>query len=539
MKRKFLFICFICFILGAQNVYPQQWIRRYFPNRENYPHWVLESYDKGYVISGCFSQYSAPTWGLLIKTDINGYVRWFKSIGQKGDGTSISNVDRCNDGGLILGGATCQLEAWHDPLFLKLDKCGNKEWCKIYYTPVPNKVWDSYSQRIYQLPDGGYISLVLGYGSDMINKRIWLFMLDSLGDAIWIKYYQKPDTLMYNDHAYDMMVTDDYKFLITGTCDYPQPGTTLYWPRPFLIKTDSSGTTDWDLLWGVNFPYVLTGELLESVVDIKGKIYSCGLMDSLGRNPELYKTNREGSEIFHKILMDSEEFGNAGTIDWLQDSTLIVTGGWGDLATQTEGAFKTDTSGNILKVKELNNYDNLFVDGKTTFNNRIILVGGFVTDSAGNIQLSTYLYKINAELEFDSIYTRPFVYDSLCPDSIVSDTIPLDCEIVNIEEPFTNQEKSHLKIYPNPASDILTIEFPEYLISATSLSSFHVKTVRYQWSSTTLEAYDLSGRLVLKKEIPKREEKIQIDISGWQKGMYLFRLVYGNSMVASEKVIVK
>jgi hypothetical protein len=45
--------------------------------------------------------------------------------------------------------------------------------------------------------------------------------------------------------------------------------------------------------------------------------------------------------------------------------------------------------------------------------------------------------------------------------------------------------------------------------------------------------------LVLKKEIPKREEKIQIDISGWQKGMYLFRLVYGNSMVASEKVIVK
>jgi hypothetical protein len=394
----------------------------YFPNRGNWPTGVFESYDNGYVISGCFSQYGVPTWGLLIKTDVNGNMLWFKSIGQQGDGTLIDYSDQCTDGGLILSGGTRQLGTWTDPLFLKISKCGNKEWCKIFHIPDINREGDSWAQRIYQLPDGGYISAVIDYGTD-INKRIWLFRLDSLGETVWLKYYENSDTLMNNEHLYNMMVTYDYKFLITGTCDYPEPGTTLYWPRPFLLKTDSSGVTDWDLLWGVNFPYVLTGELLQSVVDIKGKIYSCGLMDSLGRNPELYKTSREGSELFHKILIDSEEIGNAGTIDWLQDSTLVVTGGWGDLSTQTEGAFKVDTIGNIIKVKELNHENSLFVDGQTTFNNNLILVSGYDTVISGTYHYMSSAWKINSELEFDSIYTRPFVYDSLCPDSIVSDVL--------------------------------------------------------------------------------------------------------------------
>ena len=540
MIRKTFLLFLFSFYIIPNVCFSQQWTRKYFLYRENFPNNVLESYDKGYVISGCFSQYGVPTWGLLIKTDVNGNMRWFKSIGQQGDGTLIDYSDQCADGGLILAGGTRQLGSWTDPLFLKINKCGIKEWCKIYHVNDPDKYWDSWAQRIYQLPDGGYISLVIGYGNDIINKRLWLFRLDSLGEAIWIKYYQKSDTLMINDYAYNMMVSNDFHVIISGVCDYPQPGTTLYWPRPLLVKTDSSGTIDWDLVWGKNWPYyVWAGELSQSVVAFKGSVYSSGLIDSAGRNCVMYKTSVSGNEIYHKIIMDSGEFGGAGTIDWLQDSTLVVTGGWGNLTIQTEGAFKTDTLGNILKIKELNHENSLFVDGKTTFNNKLILVSGYDTVISGTYHYMTSAWKINSDLEFDSVYTRPFVYDSLCPDSIVSDTIPLDCEVLDIEEPFNNPDKSHLRIYPNPASEMLTIEIPEYLITTSSLSLFNVKTVRYQWTSADLEAYDLNGKRVFQKKVPKGEKKVEVNVASWQPGMYMFRLIYGNIAVDSEKVIIQ
>ncbi|MBN1198242.1 MAG: hypothetical protein JXA23_02740, partial [Bacteroidales bacterium] len=34
--------------------------------------------------------------------------------------------------------------------------------------------------------------------------------------------------------------------------------------------------------------------------------------------------------------------------------------------------------------------------------------------------------KVNSDLEYDSIYTQPFTYDSLCPHPIISTPVELD-----------------------------------------------------------------------------------------------------------------
>jgi hypothetical protein len=37
----------------------------------------------------------------------------------------------------------------------------------------------------------------------------------------------------------------------------------------------------------------------------------------------------------------------------------------------------------------------------------------------------------------------------------------------------------------------------------------------------------------------EKKQGIELDVSQWQRGMYYFRLVYGDAMVAGEKVIVE
>jgi hypothetical protein len=131
------------------------------------------------------------------------------------------------------------------------------------------------------------------------------------------------------------------------------------------------------------------------------------------------------------------------------------------------------------------------------------------------------------------------VYDSLCPYPIASDTIPLDCEVVGLDEPFTNPETSRLKVYPNPASDILHIGIPEKLKTETSTPAFNITTVYHQWRSAAVEVYDLFGRRVFSKEVTPADKELSIDVSAWHAGMYVVRLVYLGRKAGSEKVVME
>jgi hypothetical protein len=53
-----------------------------------------------------------------------------------------------------------------------------------------------------------------------------------------------------------------------------------------------------------------------------------------------------------------------------------------------------------------------------------------------------------------------------------------------------------------------------------------------------LEVYDLQGRKVLEKEIPKQQQQLELDISSWQRGLYYFRLVFDKQTVDGVKVVI-
>jgi len=196
--------------------------------------------------------------------------------------------------------------------------------------------------------------------------------------------------------------------------------------------------------------------------------------------------------------------------------------------------FKTDTLGNVIQSAILDTTSSGMVSSAKTFDNKFISI---TTDCPTNCHIVAY--KVNSNLQYDSIYTHSYTYDSLCSHPIVSDTIDPDCGlVVNVEEPFTNPETHRMKIFPNPTTGKLTIVFPKYLVVTNDVPPIKSITTYHQWKSTILEAYDLNGKQVFQKEIPKDQTQLEMDVSTWPKGIFFFRLVYNKQMVASEKVIL-
>ncbi len=42
----------------------------------------------------------------------------------------------------------------------------------------------------------------------------------------------------------------------------------------------------------------------------------------------------------------------------------------------------------------------------------------------------------------------------------------------------------------------------------------------------------------MEREVKQAEKEIILDISGWQRGMYVFRLLYNKQEVGNQKVVV-
>jgi hypothetical protein len=231
-------------------------------------------------------------------------------------------------------------------------------------------------------------------------------------------------------------------------------------------------------------------------LDNQQNIYSCGrhIEDEAtppGDRPTMLKTDSSGNEISYHDLVPNSWQAVFFNINWFQDSTIAVDGGWilnpggeGQI-----GVFKVDKDGNILDSANIMRTVYCFSDAIVDHDNKLFLVQG---QYIGN-QWQSFAWKLNSALEYDTLYTHPYVYDSLCPHPIVSDTIPLDCIIVGIDEPFKNPETGRLKVFPNPARDILHIVIPEQIKSENQNPVFNFTTVYHQWHSAILEIYDLFG----------------------------------------------
>ena len=535
MKLNKEVLLFLLLVLCLKPSQGQKWPKVYLPHVGNYPYSVVECYDKGYLIGGCYISGDVFMNGLILKTDLNGAMIWNKTLSGHNDGTGVFDINQTDDNGLIISGVTNRTDRWGDPFIMKLNSCGEKEWCRIY-TSAPN-IFD-YANSIYQIP-GGYIAYIYRTGSSIANDHIFLYRLDKNGDILWQQQYALSDPLFLGAAGEHMMVTTDYHFLLTGYCYYPDsPLTTPPVLRPLIIKIDSTGNVEWELPWSRIGGESFHGESFRSIADNQQNIYSCGKhIEAPESHPTMIKTDSNGNELSYHDLLPNSFLACFFNINWFRDSTIVIDGRWiknpGDEC--QIGVFKTDKNGVILDSVSMMQTSSYFSDAIVDHDNKLFLVQG---QYIGN-QWQLYAWKLNSDLEYDTIYTHPYVYDSLCPHPIVSDTIPLDCIIVGIDEPFKNPESGKLKVFPNPVRDILHIGIPEQLKSENHNPVFNLTTGHHQWHSAILEIYDLFGRRMFSEEVLQSEKEVAVDVAIWPGGMYVVRLVYNGQTVSNTKIIIE
>ncbi len=516
--------------------YSQQWIRVYSDSANIQTNRVHEEYDKGYIFSGVkYEGWSYYGW--IMKTNINGDKIWSKSFGNPFEMNQFVSSRTTSDGGLILPGATNKLSSsCTDPLLIKVNACGEKEWCNIYNA----QGCDSWISDVEITSENGYIILIEKWKS-IENQRIWLFRLDSIGEVIWAQAYAT-DTSFASEWSHSLLQTTDSCFVITGEAYYPDPtypGKSII--KIILIKVNLDGEAIFEVPWGTNNGIYSDGRL--STIDSKNNIYTAGRRARTtapgGDSPCLFKTSISGEPLFYKDLINTSSLGMASTINWFQDSSLVQCMYWGSqVGDDTTGLITTDSVGNIINIKPLLiNSACSFYGSDITYNNRLLLAGGVYENGV----INTYAFKMTHELEYDSIYTVPHTYDSLCPHPITSDTIPLDdCEVVvvGIDEAEQNPETTKLKVYPNPADDRITIVMPKYLVRKSSSLAITATTTYHQWKDVRLEVFDLFGKLMHCETVPQQKKSLALHVASWPPGMYMARVVFMNEVVAREKFVV-
>ena len=517
MKKLCLILALL--VCAINNAYPQPWPKVI---SGCYERWFIEAYDMGYFIIGPNADYN---YSRVIKTDINGDILWEKKIGNGQYQCILGGIDQTKDGGFVVTGQSNKYDSWGDPVIMKFSACGELRWCTVIHTP---SVGD-YALQVKSLPDSCYLMLTLYSDPNFLN-RIQLFKFDRNGELIWRQSYQ-PDSLMFGEDSKNLYIDDNY-YLISAMCYYPDSGQTGGgYERPYYIKTDTAGNVLWRLVYGVQNGYHGL-PFFQPFNSGTGSFYDIGWHSNYCDTPALWKFSESGDELYYQDLYPGACPGGDGAIQFLDDTTIIVAIGGTVNGVYTTKWIKTDTLG----VEKFARYYNPeYWNNNTSYT--IVAHDKKIVALSRNVDVF-YLYKLNSSLEYDTLYTVPRTYDSLCPCPIVSETIDPDCGlVVGIQSPEQAPELYELKAFPNPAKGTLTLELPQYLSKNSGPPGFRATTVYYQWKSFRVDVFDLFRKLMYSQDIPGKTEKVKLDISSWPSGMYVARIVFMNEVTGIVKFV--
>jgi hypothetical protein len=490
-NNTFRILLILLILVPVKFIHSQEWPKIFANNFDAYINRIIEDYDHGYLLGGdIFKDYYTFKYPWIIKTDINGNKLWDKKYGNGIDQNYMVSCAKTSDGGIIACGLTTIEDPQLDPFFFKLNACGEVEWCKIILSQGYNGASD-----IIAIEDG-YVGM-LQYYRNGIEYRISLLKMNLEGEPLWIQYLAQEDTLIFNEEGDFLYLTKDQNYLVSGECFHP--GLQPYW-----IKADTAGNQIWDLMWSEG-----QGGAWEVIEDSNSFFYSAGGYRDVGQpfKPTLFKFDNDGNRIYRQYLLgDTIMGGGAECIAFLNDSVLLTGINWGNNPINVDDGYseilKIDTLGNTLNRRMLLHENRCPSQIIRTHDNKILVAGFYVV----NYFFDIYLWKMNAGLEDDSIFTQPITYDSLCPYQIQSDTLDLDCSLfVNINEIPTKEEyESTIKISPNPAGDWIMLTLPD-VVSPGGLN---------------LEIYNIFGQEVMKKRISLQNRSVSINISDLSPGFY-------------------
>ncbi|MFA4864627.1 MAG: hypothetical protein WC605_12770, partial [Bacteroidales bacterium] len=393
--RQLTLICFLT-VLTQFSGYPQnRWIQQYL-NDMDAPGMSLNiSYDKGYLLSGWVTpNYPPYTW--LIKTDINGEILWGKFIGGEDNNIGVARISQNRNGEIYLCGSAGNDDGT-DPIIIKLNACGEKEWCKKISTTSNNDFF--WSNAI--TPDGGYAALIFGAFLPLYSYRTGILRFSPEGDLLWQQYYQSPDQGVSGEALSNLILTPDHGFLMTGMCYYPDPDNpTIGWLHPYYIKVDSLGNFEWEIILHKETADIGGDAFMTLLNPEQTYYYSCIShyyhSDTLSATrPSIVKIDMQGNVMgVYDLVNGNYDYGKLMTFDFLNDSLLAGSAGWGnDDDDYQSRVIIFDTLGHITNSVTIINDYFLGFTKKTFDGNILILISSHLSG-----EFDTYLYKLTQDL---------------------------------------------------------------------------------------------------------------------------------------------
>ena len=520
-KNKYSFLIPILLILSLSSE-SQTWPKIFGePNRDDFAADVEQGYDKGYCLLGGYTNPNfVAKYSWLLKTDVNGNILWDKILTCNGFVKSFAIELTSNGGSLICGGILLNdYGLIYFPYIVRLNSCGEKEWCKIFADGIGELPWAVDIKEEY---NGDIIVLINNYGENP-EETMHLFKLNSFGEFIW----KKPIVSGYNyNDAYQplgkkLIITAEGNYLITGTVYWKHPwapGSTIYYLRPLFAMVDSLGNEEWVLPFGLNDTITGTADDVVDVgngtyIGVGSKWYSQGLLD-----PLVMQFNNNGDELDY-IVVPSQQIDSTvvkGSFEKavIIDSMLISEGLFG---ISDEPALYNVLSNlnifpsnyNIIEAEKYECMSYPYSLNKTVTNK---ILSNSTYKEAGDWDIA--LSKLNLNLEYDTLDPGTYTYDSLCttPGLPQSGFIFLDdCDIItgmeipSPEEYYASVQTIVVTAYPNPAETEITLAFQN--------TEHH--------NNMLLECYNLFGQRVHSEKVYKGLQKTKLSLEQWQSGLYI------------------
>ncbi len=191
---------------------------------------VIQTIDGGYALAGYTNSSGEGGYDMwLVKTDETGVAQWNMTYGGLQD--DMANcVVQTSDGGYVLAGYTNAFNASSQSTWLvKTDAYGNMDWNEIY----PGQAANSLSQT----SDGGF-ALATAH-----SNAFGIVKIDSFGRVQWNQTYAGPSDRANGE---SVIQTIDEGYAIAGWTMTNSTGLYAAW----LVKTDSSGTVQWNQTYG-------------------------------------------------------------------------------------------------------------------------------------------------------------------------------------------------------------------------------------------------------------------------------------------------
>ncbi len=224
-----------------------QWSRAYKgPGFDNFAYSLVQTGDEGYALAGT----TGPAFW-LVKTDLAGNAQWNKTYGLAavGDDFAYSLIET-GDGGYALAGYTYSYGAGGSDFWLvKTDGVGNMEWSRAY-----GGVWNDCAYSVVETSDGGYA--LAGYTNSFgAGTDFWLVKITgemnvghrrNFSGANLIVGWSRTYGGTGEDAVHSLIRTSDGGYAIAGYTRSYGAGNRDFW----LVKTDASGTLQWDRTYG-------------------------------------------------------------------------------------------------------------------------------------------------------------------------------------------------------------------------------------------------------------------------------------------------